>query len=237
MKGRLKKYILKKALSSLSIFIFFMILSIFSLVIVRQKILDSVQLMGKQISEQLLIKENEKIGHYDMFIRTASMWLNDLIGRDKTPEELRKWMREYTNYINHELNTQKVEVYATINNNIIGATYWKGSETLNIKETEWYKKALEAKGRVIYTDTYKDIRTGEPVFTVAKKINKKGDVLAVDIYLDELTAGEVYENLPLGSSYYLCDAKGNIVYSISKNKNSEKEINLYIKKVVGEILE
>lgn len=236
MKERLKRYILKRALFSLMIFLFFTILSIFSLIIVRQKILGSAQLMGRQISEQLLVKENEKIGHYDMFIRTASMWLNDLIGREKSEKDLKEWMVEYTNYINQELNTKKVEVYATINKKIIGATYWEGSKTFDVNKAEWYKKALAANGKVIYTDIYKDVRTGEGVFTVAKKINKNGDVLAVDIYLSELTEEELYDKLPLESSYYLCDAKGNIIYSINRNKKSEREINLYIQNIVRDIL-
>lgn len=43
--------------------------------------------------------------------------------------------------------------------------------------------------------------------------------------------------MPVGSSYYLCDVKGNIIYSIHENKNSEAEIKVYIQKVLEEILE
>ena len=237
MKERLKKYIRKRAIFGLTILSFFMILSIFSLLVVKDKILDNIQLMGKQISEQLLIKENEKIGNYEMFVRTAGIWLNDQIEKHKSDDELREWMKEYTDYINQELNTKKVEIYAAIDKKIIGVTYWKGNEHFNVDEAEWYNLAILANGKVIYTDTYKDIRTGESSFTVAKKINENGDVLAVDIYLDELSEPEFYKDLPLGSSYFLCDAKGNIVYSIHRSKNSENEINRYIQKVIYEILD
>ena len=47
---------------------------------------------------------------------------------------------------------------------------------------------------------------------------KKNDILAVDIYLDELSEKEEISELPVGSSYYLCDVKGNIIYSIHENK-------------------
>ncbi|MDO5788313.1 MAG: ATP-binding protein [Fusobacterium sp.] len=237
MKERLRRYIKKRAIFGLTILLFFMILSIFSLLIVREKILDNVQLMGKQVSEQLLIKENEKIGNYEMFVRTAGIWLNDQIEKHKSQDELRDWMKEYTDYINQELNTKKVEVYAAIDKKIIGATYWEGDESFDVDKAEWYNLALLANGKVVYTDTYKDIRTGESSFTVAKKINEKNDVLAVDIYLDELSEPGFYKDLPSGSSYFLCDAKGNIVYSIHRNKNSEIEINRYIQKVIYEILE
>lgn len=237
MKERTKKYIRKRAWFGLTILLFFMVLSVVSLIIVRGKILDNVQLMGEEVAEHLLVKENEKIENYEMFVRTASIWLNDQIRKNKTEKELREWMKNYTNYINGELHTKKVEVYASIDKKIVGATYWKGDETFDVDKAEWYNLALLANGKVIYTDTYKDIRTGEIGFTVAKKINNKNDVLAVDIYLDELSEKGHVDELPLGSSYYLCDVKGNIIYSVHENKNSEKEVQKYIQKVLEEILE
>lgn len=237
MKGSFKRYIRKRALFGLTILSFFIILSIFSLALVREKILDNVQLMGEEVAEHLLMKENEKIENYEMFIRTASIWLNDQIKKNRNEKELKEWMKKYTDYINQELNTEKVEVYASIDKKIIGATYWEGDENFDVDKAEWYNLALLANGSVIYTDTYIDARTEEREFTVAKKINDRNDVLAVDIYLDELSGTEHIDELPLGSSFYLCDAKGNIVYSVHENKNSEKEINLYIQKVLKEILE
>lgn len=237
MKGRFKKYVRKRALFGLTILIFFITLSITSLVIVREKILENVQFMGKEVAEHLLIKENEKIENYEMFVRTASIWLNDQIQKNKSTKELRAWMKGYTDYINMELHTRKVEVYASIDKEIIGATYWEGDKNFEVDNAEWYNLALLANGKVIYTDIYRDSRTGELGFTVAKKINQKNDVLAVDIYLDELYETEQIEELPLGSSYYLCDVKGNIIYSMHENKSSEKEINEYIQKVLKEILE
>lgn len=237
MKGKVKKYIRKRALFGLTILLFFIVLSIISLMMVRKKILDNIQLMGEEVSEHLLIKENGKIENYDMFVRTASIWLDDQIKKNRTEKELKEWMKNYTDYINQELNTKKVEVYAAINKKIIGATYWEGDETFDVDKAEWYNLAILANGNVIYTDTYRDVRTGEIGFTVAKKINEKNDILAVDIYLDELSEKEEISELPVGSSYYLCDVKGNIIYSIHENKNSEAEIKVYIQKVLEEILE
>ena len=237
MKGKVKKYIRRRALFGLMILLFFIVLSIISLMMVRKKILDNIQLMGEEVSEHLLIKENGKIENYDMFVRTASIWLDDQIKKNRTEKELREWMKNYTDYINQELNTKKVEVYAAINKKIIGATYWEGDETFDVDKAEWYNLAILANGNVIYTDIYRDVRTGEIGFTVAKKINEKNDILAVDIYLDELSEKEEISELPVGSSYYLCDVKGNIIYSIHENKNSEAEIKVYIQKVLEEILE
>ena len=93
MKGKVKKYIRKRALFGLTILLFFIVLSIISLMMVRKKILDNIQLMGEEVSEHLLIKENGKIENYDMFVRTASIWLDDQIKKNRTEKELREWMK------------------------------------------------------------------------------------------------------------------------------------------------
>lgn len=104
--------------------------------------------MGEEVSEHLLIKENGKIENYDMFVRTASIWLDDQIKKNRTEKELREWMKNYTDYINQELNTKKVEVYAAINKKIIGATYWEGDETFDVDKAEWYNLAILANGNI-----------------------------------------------------------------------------------------
>ena len=53
-----------------------MVLSVVSLIIVRGKILDNVQLMGEEVAEHLLVKENEKIENYDFFIFTIKLYYN-----------------------------------------------------------------------------------------------------------------------------------------------------------------
>lgn len=235
MKNKVKKNLQKRAFFGLTVLIFFSFLSLLSLFVVKKKILNNIQITGDQIAEHLLIKENEKIEDYEMFIRTASVWLNDQIEKNKNTMEIQEWLKKYTDFINHEFNSETLELYASIDKKIIGATYWEGDETFDVTKAEWYKQALLANGKVIYTDTYRDIRTGNIGFTIAQKINEQGDILALDVYLDELAGNEICKELPLGSSYYLCDAKGNIVYGVYEKKENQEPVEKYIQRVLREI--
>lgn len=72
----------------------------------------------------------------------------------------------------------------------------------NYQPTEeiWYKKAMENKGRVIYTSPFKDEITGETVIAIAKTVNKDGNVngvigatLSIDLFqqiLQDITIGQ-----------------------------------------------
>ncbi|QGU93926.1 HAMP domain-containing protein [Clostridium bovifaecis] len=54
----------------------------------------------------------------------------------------------------------------------------------------WYKKAVENKGKLVYTDTYKDVNTGEYVISLAKTVENNGTivgVLSMDINLTDLS--------------------------------------------------
>lgn len=228
----------RRVIWGLVVLTLFITLSVISLLVVRKKILNNVQVMGQEISSHLLLKEAKRIDDYEVFIKTASKWLNALIDKKATEEEIREWFIEYKEYMGDELNSELVEIYSTINGKIIGATYWDGAENLDLSQTKWYSEAVEANGRIIYTDLYKDIRTGEDSFTIALKINDNNDVLAIDVFTKELMPKE-YDNsldsVAKDTYYYLCDNNGKIIYMKSKISGDIKEVQAYVDRIVREI--
>lgn len=228
----------RRVVLGLTMLILFIVLSGISLLVVRKKILDTVQIMGEEISSHLLLKEDKKIDSYEMFLKTASRWLNNLIEKETDTEEIREWFKAYRDYVGDELNSELVEIYSTIDGKIIGATNWEGAAAVDLSQANWYTKAVEADGKIIYTDLYKDIRTGEDVITLALKINDKNDVLAIDIYTKDLISQNQIEPLDYfleGTYYYLCDTNGNIIYMKSKVGDCLEEVKKYVDNIVHSI--
>lgn len=228
----------RRLILGLSVLLLFIILSSISLFVVRKKILNNVQVMGKEISSHLLLEEAKRIDNYEIFLKIASTWLNTLIDRKASSDEIKDWFKNYRNYMGNELNSESVELYSAIDKKIIGATYWEGNKTLNLNERVWYTKAIEGNGKVVYTDLYKDARTGENTFTISLKLNDKNDVLAVDIYTkdlmkfsDKLAFNSLYED----NFYYLCDSQGNLIYMKSRISDDLDEIQAYIKNIFNDI--
>jgi len=99
----------------------------------------------------------------------------------------------------------------------------------NYKEREWYKKAKEADGKVVYIKPYKDSVTGKQVMTVAQAVkDEKGQftgVIVIDMSLDSMK--EYIGNIQLLNSGYilLVDKDGDIVANNDKNKEAEDSVS------------
>lgn len=80
----------------------------------------------------------------------------------------------------------------------------KLAEGYNYKERPWYKEAIDTPDRVIYTEPYKDVSSGEFVISVAKAIVKEGKaigVVSMDITLSKFT--ENLSNVKVGDDGYI----------------------------------
>ncbi|MVX64317.1 HAMP domain-containing protein [Clostridium chromiireducens] len=99
----------------------------------------------------------------------------------------------------------------------------------NYKEREWYKKAKEADGKVVYIKPYKDSVTGKQVMTVAQSVkDDKGQftgVIVIDVSLDSMK--EYISNIQLLNSGYilLVDKDGDIVANNDKNEEAEDNVS------------
>lgn len=100
---------------------------------------------------------------------------------------------------------------------------------LNYKEREWYKKAKEADGKVIYIEPYKDSVTGKQVMTVAQAVKDDNGqfigVIVIDMALDSVE--EYVKNIQLLNTGFvlLVDKDGNIVVNNDNNKETEDTVN------------
>ncbi len=100
---------------------------------------------------------------------------------------------------------------------------------LNYKDREWYKKAKEADGKVIYIEPYKDSVTGKQVMTVAQAVkDDKGQfigVIVIDISLDSME--KYIKNIQLLDTGFvlLVDKDGKIVVNNDNNKYEEDNVN------------
>lgn len=68
----------------------------------------------------------------------------------------------------------------------------------------WYKKAVENKGKVIFSDSYKDVATGNYVISVSKAVDYNGQIIGVvslDINLSTLS--KQISNTKIGQNGYV----------------------------------
>ena len=196
----------------ISILATFVVLIIWSIFLIREKLLKNANEMGMHLAESYAIEEENRLNVYSMLLSLGACYINENIDGDLPLDTSQKWMYQYTGYLSDLLGASIVDPYAVINGSIVAAVPLEGVEDYEYRSTEWYQKALAADGEVIYTDAYKDAITGEPMVTLACALEGEGNVLAFDILLKNFHTHENRSSMPEQSSYFLFDSSGNLMY-------------------------
>ncbi|WP_027626121.1 methyl-accepting chemotaxis protein [Clostridium lundense] len=79
---------------------------------------------------------------------------------------------------------------------------------------DWYKNSVKNKGKVVYTDPYKDASNGKIVVSLSKAVEKNGQivgVLSIDVDLENLV--DTLSNIKVGKNgyIYITDSKGIMI--------------------------
>lgn len=236
MNLRLFNRNVKISMFSIAIFVFFLLVSLISLHIVRSKILENSHIMGQEIAARFATKETMKIKTQEMLLRSAAQSMEQilLVRPDWSDEEIAAEQRRFIDYIEANSEISRVEMSAVIGGRFIGSPDWESESDL--KKLSWYQSALNSKGRVVYSNLYKTGQSGGArVLTMSVQIGNRDDVLAVHIYPEKLNALLVDNKLPNHSYYYLCDPNGHIMFTINERTLSIEEQQPYVDHIFSEV--
>ncbi|MDY2797726.1 MAG: ATP-binding protein [Anaerobiospirillum succiniciproducens] len=201
--------------------ILFFVFSIFlvaSLYMMRENIIASSNSAGNETAQRLdvalkyeFVKEKqfiEFIAHYaDVFLkshrsdadggkRAFELWLK------KTKDELQERQRDFI-----------IDIYASIDGQIVAPTYWDGDPFLIPEARPWYQEAMKAEiGHATVLDPYVDIFTNTVITTIAARIGNTKDVVAIDLYLEKSALAHSFASMvPENFSFYLVDSAGTVI--------------------------
>ena len=131
-----------------------------------------------------------------------------------------------------------ISPYAVINGEIIAATPWEGDDTYEYEDKDWYKNAIEANGEVVYSNVYSDAITNKYIYTISKELKEEGNIIAIDIYINESFMNNAIYTLPEDSSVYICDKSNNLIYAYSYKGedlyNISKDISEYVEEIIDD---
>ena len=184
----------------------------------RENIIASSNSAGNETAQRLdvalkyeFVKEKqfiEFIAHYaDVFLkshrsdadggkRAFELWLK------KTKDELQERQRDFI-----------IDIYSSINGQIVAPTYWDGDPFLIPEARPWYQEAMKAEiGHATVLDPYVDIFTNTVITTIAARIGNTKDVIAIDLYLEKSAQAHSFANMvPENFSFYLVDSAGTVI--------------------------
>lgn len=213
--------------------LFFLI--VWCIFLVKNKLLYNAYDMGTRLANSYASEEEDRMAVYEIFLDLGSVNISERIDEGADEQELQQWLARYSSHLSQVLGISVFDPYAVINGKIIAAAPWEGDETYDYTQAQWYQKAIDAHGSFIFTDAYTDVITGKQIITLAKELENSGDVLAFDILLENFHSQKSQSDLPSGSSYYLFDPNGSLLYMFSDLDPSDPECQNYITQLFQEV--
>lgn len=216
------------------IFAFFLLVSLVSLHIVRDKILENSHIMGQEIAARFAIRETGRIKSQEMLLRSAAQNMAHLLEMkpDITENELEEALAHFTEYMETNSEVGRFEMCAVVNGHVVGKKL--AGTAADARSQKWYRAALKNKNSVAYTNLYRKDNSSGRVLTLAVSFGDD-DVLAMNIYPERLNALLADNQLPPHSYYYLCDPDGNIMFAINDRNLSIEEQQPYVEQIFKEI--
>ena len=132
---------------------------------------------------------------FRQFLELGSLYVEEMWQRGDSVQDIQQWLHDYFSKLTTIVGEDTIDPYAVLAGKIVAANPWEGDGSYNYRDTEWYTKALEAEGEIIFAGAYQDAITGRVVITAAKKFHFSDDVLALDLYPENFHKDDGLENM------------------------------------------
>ena len=204
--------------------------------VLRQALLKNFQEVGTALARSYVSEESNNLTVYETLLTFGAESINVRVQKGLSADEIEEWLGMYYERLQTVLGEGTVDPYAVLDGRIIAANPWDGDTTYDFSATDWYQDALEADGKVIFTNAYIDSITGKPVITIAQKCSRTTDaVLAFDIFPENFQVHGNAVALPEGASFYVCDGAGTLLYAQSELSHTREELQAYMDTILPDV--
>ena len=188
-------------------------LLIFTIILVRIKLLQNAQSLGDSLVQSYAMEEERTIDSLEKQVQLISQYVDDIAAQGNSFDDVQAWLSDHFSKLIPITGEGVVDFYAVIDGKIVAANPREGDEGCDYMDTAWYRQAVEADGKVVCGEVYTDAITGERIFTISKALSTDGDVVAMDVYVQNPALHNMAHSLPEDCSYYLCDSDGALLYA------------------------
>lgn len=224
-----KRIILKKIRINLLVIVTITLYMSLCMMYVNNLLRENSDEMGGYVISDYANSEESSIKIYKTILSLCTQFIYERQEQGASVAEIKEGLYPYLNGISSLVDKGDIEVYGIVEGQIISNNpELEDFPGYDYKNTVWYKEGMEADGEIIFTDVYNDVRTGRKNVTIAKRVDKSDSILAIDVYIDEITDQLDFGELPAGVTYYLCDRNGKIIYFKAENYKEDKDYQGFV---------
>lgn len=217
--------------------LFFAVLTIFSLYMMREKLLQNAQQFGTSLTQNYAAEEQNHIDTYSAMMKLGTQYLDQMTENHASEQQIQTWIENFFSKMPQVLEDNSVDLYAIVGGRIVAANPWDGDDSYDFRQTDWYRMAMDANGEVAFTAAYQDVITGKQVITIAQKARNSDNMLMFDVFPEDFHTADDMQSLPEGCSYYLCDQAGTLLYAHEAVAHEEEQLQPYVNGLVQRIQE
>lgn len=221
MEKILKHNVLIKFLQAMRVQIFFacllIIFSFMAYLTIKNSFIRFSDTTGKNLASSYATQVEINTKQHEKLLLSYADEIENILAdpSNNSKDKIDKCLTLFTAVNNKNLITP----YVFYNNTIYGKDRIYSVDEFDFKNRYWFKKAVEADGKIICTPLYIDYTSKKPVITLAKELKNLNGIIATDIF-PEFFEPLISGTLPFGGIYILADATGNIIYN-TQNTNSD----------------
>lgn len=194
------------------LFFFITVISLFCLLFTQRMLMENARKMGKEIVSSYSSEEERNLETYKNLISFGTAYVERFASQGEEDAYIREWMEDYYNMIADTVGEETIDLYAVMGDTVYTWGEKEGNQ-YDAGQARWYEDALAADGEVFYTDSYFSSIYQRPVITIAERCGDTEIVLAFVIFPENFRVHSNSKLLPEGSSYFMCDSEGGILYS------------------------
>ena len=210
-------------------------LASFGLVNSRNLLLNNARTLGSNLVSSYSNDEDSQLHEYDRILTMAMYYLEDMGSEGVDNTRFREWLTDYFSKSASLLQADSLDIYAVLDGQVISAGRLRDAD-YDYESQSWYQLAMDAQGKVIFTDAYaSDLYGGQPVVTVAVSAAGSPNAIAFDVPVSSFRAGHTVQDLPEGGAYYVLDTQGFLLYYNIPFTATEEELQVYTEDLFNRI--
>lgn len=217
------------------LFMIFSLFSIASLYLMRENILSNSNAIGHEVAQRLDSSLQFEFEKQKQFIELVAHYADIHMQEHRSDPDhgraaFEQWLKQTEEVLRVKQSELRIDLYASIDGQIVSPTYWDGDAFLVTEARPWYKAAMATEnGKAVILDPYTDIFTNTVISTIAARIGNSADVLACDLYLETASQSSLFASLvPENYCFYLVDHKGTVILYYTPFNANYAQIQRYV---------
>ena len=208
----------------------FMLIAVLGFYLVQRILLRNAQEMGNELASRYAEMELWDVRAAEPLLTLGVRTLEEHTAQNDDPDAQIQWTLEFFDHL-QEAAGGDLTPFAVIQGRTISP---ENAPVGDVTATSWYTQVLRSGGEMLITNAGIDLEDGYTTVIIAQRCRNSQNIMGFYVDLrDHAMMSDVA--LPEGTSYYLCDDEGQLLYAWTQLEVDPTELARHIRTMFQQI--